>query len=92
MILLIYRTLKKSDTNELIYKTENEFMVTTGIGGGGNRGRIVREGFSAGSHSKESAYSGRDQGSIPGWGRHPEGENGNPLQYPYLENPMDRGA
>jgi len=34
----------------------------------------------------------RDMGSIPGWGRSPEGGNGNPLQYSFLENPMDRGA
>ena len=33
-----------------------------------------------------------DTGSIPGWGRSPGGGNGNPLQYSYLENPMDRGA
>ena len=31
-------------------------------------------------------------GSIPGWGRSPGEGNGNPLQYPYLGNPMDRGA
>ena len=30
--------------------------------------------------------------SIPGSGRSPEEENGNPLQYSCLENPMDRGA
>ena len=30
--------------------------------------------------------------SMLGWGRCPGGENGNPLQYPCLENPMDRGA
>ena len=34
----------------------------------------------------------RDVGSIPGLGRSPEGENGNPLQYSCLENPMGRGA
>ena len=33
-----------------------------------------------------------DVGSIPGLGRSPEGENGNPLQYSCLENSMDRGA
>ena len=33
-----------------------------------------------------------DAGSIPGSGRSPAGGNGNPLQYPCLENPMDRGA
>ena len=28
---------------------------------------------------------------IPGSGRSPGKENGNPLQYSYLENPMDTG-
>ena len=32
----------------------------------------------------------RDVGLIPGSGRSPGGENGNPLQYSCLENPMDR--
>ena len=30
--------------------------------------------------------------SIPGSGRSPGEENGNPFQYSFLENPMDRGA
>ena len=34
----------------------------------------------------------RDAGSNPGLGRSPEGEHGNPLWYPCLENSMDRGA
>ena len=34
----------------------------------------------------------RDTGLIPGLGKSPEGENGNPLQYSCLENPADRGA
>ena len=34
----------------------------------------------------------RDVGSIPGSGRSPGKGNGYPLQYSYLENPMDRGA
>ena len=33
----------------------------------------------------------RGGGSIPGLGRSPGGEHGNPLQYFCLENPMDRG-
>ena len=33
-----------------------------------------------------------DAGSIPGLGRSPGEGNDNPLQYSYLENPMDRGA
>ena len=35
----------------------------------------------------------RDRDSIPGLGRSPGGEHGNPiLQYSCLENPVDRGA
>ena len=34
----------------------------------------------------------RDMGPIPGSGRSPGGEHGNPLQYSCLENSMDRGA
>ena len=33
-----------------------------------------------------------DLGSIPGLGRYPGGENGNPFQYSCLENSMNRGA
>ena len=34
----------------------------------------------------------RDEGSTPGLGRSPGGGKGNPLQYPRLENPVDRGS
>ena len=34
----------------------------------------------------------RDMGSVPGSGRFPGEEHGNPLQCSCLENPMDRGA
>ena len=34
----------------------------------------------------------RHAGSIPGSGRSPGEGNGNPLQYSWLGNPMDRGA
>ena len=33
-----------------------------------------------------------DTGSIPGSGRSPKGENGNPFQYSCMENSMDRGV
>ena len=33
-----------------------------------------------------------DMGLIPGSGRSPGGGNGNPLQYPCLGNPTDRGT
>ena len=39
-----------------------------------------------------SACDAGDQGLIPGLGSSSGEGNGNPLQYPCLENPMDRGA
>jgi len=33
-----------------------------------------------------------DADSVSGLGRSPGGENGNPLQYSCLENPVNRGA
>ena len=53
---------------------------------------LVCLGFPCSSVSKESACSAGDPGSIPGLGRSPGERNGNPLQYPCLENLMDRGA
>ena len=38
---------------------------------------------------KASAYNAGNPGSIPGSGRSPGEGNGNPFQYPCLENPMD---
>ena len=52
-------------------------------------------GFPGGAAVKNLPDNARDAGdrsSIPGWGRSPGGGNGNPLQYSYRENPMDRGA
>ena len=45
-----------------------------------------------GSEVKASACNVGDLGLIPGSGRSPGEGNGNPLQYSYLENPMDGGA
>ena len=45
-----------------------------------------------GSDGKEFACNDGDPGSIPGLGRSPRVENGNPLQYSCLENSMDRWA
>ena len=39
-----------------------------------------------------SARDAGQAGSIPGSGRSPGEESGNPLQYSYLGNPMDVGA
>ena len=48
-------------------------------------------GFPGDSAIKNLLYAG-DTGSIPGLGRSPGEENGNPLQYSCLETSMDRGA
>ena len=49
-------------------------------------------GLSGGSHSKEPISNAVDPTFISLLGRSPGEGNGNPIQYPCLENPMDRGA
>ena len=49
----------------------------------------VVPGLPCGLDGKASACNVGDPGSIPGSGRPPGEGNGNPLQYPCLENPMD---
>ena len=53
---------------------------------------MVVQDFPSGSDSKASAYNVGDLGLIPGLGRSPREGNGNPLQYSFLENPMDGGG
>ena len=43
-------------------------------------------------NSKESTCNAGGPGLIHGSGRSAGVGNGNPCQYPFLENPMDRGA
>ena len=50
------------------------------------------KGFPHSSVSKESACNAGDPSLIPGSGTYSGEVNGNPLQYSYLENPMDRGT
>ena len=45
-----------------------------------------------GKEQSASAGDVRDVGSIPGLGRSPGGGHGNPFQYSYLEDLLDRGA
>ena len=49
-------------------------------------------GFPGGSDGKESACNAGDPGSVTGLGRSSGERNGNPLQYSWLENPIDRGT
>ena len=48
---------------------------------------MIRLDFPRGSAGKESAHNAGDLGSVPGLGRAPGREHGNPLQYSCLENP-----
>ena len=48
--------------------------------------------FPGSSDGEESGRSAGDLGSIPGLGRSPGEENGNPFQYSCLENSKHRGA
>ena len=48
-------------------------------------------GFRFSSADKECTCNAGDPDSIPELGRSPGGGHGNPLQYSFLENPMDRG-
>ena len=49
-------------------------------------------GFPGGSVVKNPPANAEDAGWIPGLRRSLGEGKGNPLQYSYLENPMDRGA
>ena len=48
-------------------------------------------GFPCGSVAKNPPANAGDTDSIPGSGRCPGEENGNPLQYSCLGNPLDSG-
>ena len=48
--------------------------------------------FPGGSDCKVSTYNAGDSSLIPGLGRSSGEENGHPLQYSCLDNPMEGGA
>ena len=48
--------------------------------------------FPGGSQVKNLPASAGDMGLIPGSGRCPGGRNGNPNEYSYLGDPLDREA
>ena len=54
--------------------------------GGSSQMRLVIKNLSA------NAGDIRDMGLVPGLGRSLGGGHGNPLQYSWQKNPMDRGA
>ena len=73
---------KMSDRQPRYIKIKKHFKFSNG----------KHTGFSGGSKGKESACNAGHPGSIPELEGSPEEGNGYPLQYPCLENSMDRGA
>ena len=65
---------------------------TRTVGGAQKQCFRHHDGLSWWLRGKESTCNARDVGMIQGLRRSPRGGNGNPLQYPCLENLMDRGA
>ena len=61
------------------------FLSLVALKSASRRGLVVK-------NPPASAGDVRDSGLIPGSGRSNGEGNGYPLQYPHLENPMDRGA
>ena len=48
--------------------------------------------FPGGAEVKNTPASAGDSSSVPGSERCPGGGHGNPVQYSFLENPMERGV
>ena len=63
----------------LVFQRNNRFSGST-------------KGFPDETVIKNPSANAEDAGLIPGSGRSPGGGNGNPLQYSFMENPIDRGA
>ena len=57
-----------------------------------NAGSMCFPGGAVIKNPPANAGDATEVGSIPGSGRSPGGGHGNPFQYSYLENPMDRGT
>ena len=68
------------------------FLVLLCVQSRGPQCYLLPKVFPGGSDGKESACNAGDLGSVPELGRSPEAGNGYPLQYPCLENPVDRGT
>ena len=75
--------LPSSHTLNHLYARKSSHLINTSF---------FLSGFPGGSEVKASACNVGDLGSIPWLGRFPGEENGNPLQYSCLENPMDAGV
>ena len=55
-------------------------------------GKLLKTEYASGSEVKNLPANVAADSGDDGWGRSPGERNGNPLQYSYLGNPLDRGA
>ena len=83
----------------VLLKTSELILILLGYGSKsfGLQGPLLLcRGFPGGASGKKNPPTNagdiRDVGLIPGSGRSSGEGHGNPLQYSYLENPLDRGA
>ena len=82
----VFSWWKNSDPSLLLTTFPSRWLFTTGCSTWASQVALVVKNLPA------NAGDMRDAGSIPGSRRPPGGGHGNPLQYPCLRNPMDRGA
>ena len=86
------RKKEKTTTTEGSRETENHRKPSDACEIESSKKKKKRMVFPGRSDGEESACNAGDQDSVPGWGRSPGEENGNPLQHFCLKNPTDRGA
>ena len=88
LCLLHFKEVRHHRMTSLTLKPLNSSVIYLGVccKVGGFQGVLVVKSPPA------NAEDIRDSGSTPGLGRSPGGGHGNPFQYSYLENPMDRGT
>ena len=87
-LLFIYQEVSRLWSKSVV---QNKVVVITDAISGLGKGKRA-SGFPNGSVVKNLPANAGDSGSIPWSGRSPAEGNGNPLQYPCLGNPLDRGT
>ena len=87
-LLFIYQEVSRLWSKSVV---QNKVVVITDAISGLGKGKRA-SGFPDSSVVKNLPANAGDSGSIPGSGRCPAEGNGNPLQYPCLGNPLDRGT
>ena len=85
--------IKKKNSGYLIYPLHSQVFIEFLLWGSCKySGLLHLVGFPESSGVKNPPTTVGDLGLVPGSGRSPGEENGNPLQYSCLGNPIDRGA